>query len=91
MIDPLVGVFGKDVASIIYRMVYQLKMSIVNAEYKSKIHSITMPVYSDTIYGRFTWNWRKSNVFDYIWNINAPEWDISVPLPKHYWKIKELY
>lgn len=103
VVDPVVDIFGKEVADIIYRLLWQMQMKLVNNQYHSYLIISPEEVYPND--GRvrlndssrrsyFTFNYRDTIHLTYIhhWNkFQKPYKPITAILPKSYWNIKELY
>lgn len=99
--DILTKKFGRDIAGIIYRIIWNTQMSFINKQYKSLLVGDLETggiEFVDTYYatGRptFVFNTRDDYSFYrgpgiYRWNAR---FDRQAPdLPKHYWEIPELY
>lgn len=99
--DPLTKLFGRDIAGMIYLMVWNDLIRAVNEQYQSLLVSDSktggiefIDTYEVTGRPTFVFNARQNNVYRglgiYRWN--AP-YDLWAPakLPEHYWEIPELY
>ena len=95
---PLTTRFGKDIASLIYRWVWQSKINDVNRTYAD---SMLQSEYGGVFisYNKFKkyflFNFRRmdrSSIKTRVWIYNQKvPYEPVADLPKHYWKIKELY
>lgn len=95
---PLTLKFGRDVAKMIYQMVWMLNMRAVNVDYALVIACI------DDFYGLRLFVGEQSYCFNgrsmrrsrhlIVWHnlrLLFKESKQVAHLPKHYWEIKELY
>lgn len=85
--------FGKDVADIILLFVWRSIMNEVNFEYHERVN-VVGDGYLRMKHqnGHFYFNYRTDSYVSVICNINRNMHDRAVAnLPKHYWKVNELY
>jgi hypothetical protein len=97
MADPILMCLGKDIASIVYRSLYQLKIADINTQYQSLVAPINAQYYEcgvcmiDSTHTQrdvFYWNHRQRGDYEDIANFNRLS---QMELPTNYWDIKELY
>lgn len=94
--DPLTEVFGRDIAGIIYRIVWQEQIKFVNKQYKNMILPNPFGVRAgvtleDKFHDHHCFNFRCDLYHCspiYKWNGSA---NSTVLLQKYYWEIPELY
>lgn len=91
---PLTAVFGKDVANLIYRYVWNDLMTLINDEYSLCVCDAVKgdgSIFFDD--GRGHWGYfnnRQQNGITYHVK-NIPKMKKVAALPNNYWHIKELY
>ena len=93
--DPLTEVFGRDIAGIIYRIIWQEQIKFVNKQYKNMILPNPFGVSAgvtlgDKSHAHHCFNFRCDVYHCYP----IYKWNRSVNctiLPEHYWEIPELY
>jgi hypothetical protein len=92
--DPLIELFGKDIANLIYRIIHEMNQTDVISEYRGLLIGhpcikvgcmCTRLKFPNDI---MVYNYREyGDDFD----INVRIRDIVINVPANYWVIKELY
>jgi hypothetical protein len=95
---PLTVKFGKDVAGLIWRIVWQSSISAVNQEYANTFETSRWGYIQEKT-SNFYFNYRAKETIRFaeaaqIYNLQLYKkhkcFKIAT-IPKHYWEIKELY
>ena len=97
-VDVIIRVFGKDIASIIYRCLFQINMHDVNAQYRKFLNTdaqfirfaaTTTPSKFVAILFNYRYSqgvWSNIPISHHVYTNNGWMWNESnIALPKNYW------